>query len=70
PNPTNGLVSILSKTQINEISVYNPEGRLLYQKQINGMNAKVDLSAFAVGTYFFKLKFDEKQANFKILKSN
>ena len=70
PNPTSGLVSILSKTQINEISVYNPEGRLLYQKQINGMNAKVDLSAFAIGTYFFKLKFDEKQANFKILKSN
>jgi len=70
PNPTNGNVTISSKTQISEISVYNPEGRLLYKKAINGLNAKVDLSSFATGTYFFKLKFNEKEANFKILKAN
>jgi hypothetical protein len=70
PNPTNGQVSILSKTQINEISVYNVEGRLLYQKKVNSLNAKVDVAAFANGTYFFKLKFNDKEANFKILKMN
>jgi hypothetical protein len=41
---------------------------LLYQNKINGLNAKVDMTAFATGTYFFKLKFNDKEANFKILK--
>lgn len=70
PNPTNGLVSILSKTPISEITVYNVEGRLLYQKKADALETKVDMSAFATGTYFFKLKFNDKEANFKILKSN
>jgi len=68
PNPSNGLVSITSKTEIKEVFVYNPQGRLLYQKKINGLDAKVDISSFAMGTYFFKLKFNEKEANFKIMK--
>lgn len=70
PNPTNGVVTILSKTQINEISIYNVEGRLLYKKNANTLDAKVDITEFAVGTYFFKLKFNDKEANFKIMKSN
>lgn len=68
PNPTNGMVSVTSRTKIDELSVYNLEGRLLYQKKTNALDAKVDLSSFANGTYFFKLKFNEKEANFKILK--
>jgi hypothetical protein len=70
PNPTNGLVSIVSKTEITEISVYNLEGRLLYKKAANTLDAKVDIANFATGTYFFKLKFNDKEANFKILKTN
>jgi hypothetical protein len=69
PNPANGFVNIVSKTDITEILVYNPQGRLLYQSKNNGMEKKVDISAFATGTYFFKLKFGDKQANFKILKN-
>lgn len=68
PNPSNGIVSITSKTELKEIFVYNLEGRLLYQKQLNGLETKVDLASFASGTYFFKLKFNEKEANFKIVK--
>jgi hypothetical protein len=68
PNPSNGIVSIISKTELKEIFVYNLEGRLLYQKQLNGLETKVDLASFASGTYFFKLKFNEKEANFKIVK--
>jgi Metallo-peptidase family M12/Secretion system C-terminal sorting domain/CUB domain len=70
PNPTNGLVTITSRTQMNEVFVYNLEGRLLYQKKINSLDTKVDISSFAIGTYFFKLKFNTKEANFKILKTS
>jgi hypothetical protein len=68
PNPTNNLVTINSKTQMSEVLIYNPEGRLLSQQKINALNTKVDISSFAIGTYFFKLKFNDKELNFKILK--
>ena len=70
PNPTNGMVNITSKTNIAEVNVYNVEGRILFQKKTNALDAKVDLSSFANGTYFFKLKFNDKEVNFKILKMN
>ena len=69
PNPSNGLVNVVSKTEITEVMVYNPQGRLLYSGKPNSMETKVDISAFASGTYFFKVKFGEAQANFKVLKN-
>ena len=69
PNPTNGFVNISSKTEMTDIAVYNITGQLLYSNKINGLDTKVDVSAFASGTYFFKLKFGDKQANFKIVKN-
>lgn len=70
PNPTDGLVSIVSKTPVDAISIYNVAGQLLYDKKVNALNAKVDIETFSTGTYFFKLKFGDKEANFRILKSN
>ena len=68
PNPTNGSVNFLANNQIDEILVYNPQGRLLYKGAPNALEAKVDLTGFATGTYFFRLRFGETQANFKIMK--
>ncbi len=68
PNPTNGLVSVHSKDAITEIAVYNIQGRLLFNRKMNDTDAYVDIAEFATGTYFFKLKFNNKEANFKILK--
>lgn len=66
PNPTNGMLNINSKTNMSEIAVYNLAGQLLHQNKINALDAKVDMAAYAKGTYFVKLKFNEKEANFKI----
>lgn len=69
PNPTNGKVMITSKTPIAEVLVYNVTGQLLYDSKLNDLNANVDISSYAVGTYFFKLKFDgDKEANFKLMR--
>lgn len=68
PNPTSGKVAISSKDAITEITVYNVQGQLLYSQKLNELNATVDISKFASGTYFFTLKFNENEANFKILK--
>jgi hypothetical protein len=41
----------------------------LLDKNLNETTTNVDISAFAQGTYFFKLKFDgDKEANFKVLR--
>ena len=70
PNPTNGMVKIASKTKIDEVLVYNIEGRLLYQKKMETLDTEVDMTAFASGTYFYKLKINNKEVNFKIVKMN
>ncbi|WP_298395532.1 M12 family metallo-peptidase [Flavobacterium sp.] len=69
PNPSNGKVTINSKTAINHIQVYNVTGQLLLDNNLNETSTNVDISAFAQGTYFFKLKFDgDKEANFKVVR--
>lgn len=69
PNPTNGKVVITSKTPIAEVLVYNVTGQLLYDSQLNDLNTTVDITSYAVGTYFFKLKFNgDKEANFKVMR--
>ena len=68
PNPTTGNVAITSKDAITEVIVYNVQGQLLYNQKMNELSTNVDISQFASGTYFFKLKINNKEANFKILK--
>ncbi|OYU81401.1 MAG: hypothetical protein CFE23_04765 [Flavobacterium sp. BFFFF1] len=68
PNPTKDVVNISAKTTIDEVMVYNIEGRLLYSKKVNAVDTTVDISSFAAGTYFFKMKSQDKEANFKVLK--
>jgi len=68
PNPAIDAVNIISKTEITSIEVYNVTGQLLYATKANTLETKVDISAYSTGTYFFKLKFGEHAANFKIMK--
>ena len=68
PNPTNGNLTINSKDPISEVLVYNVQGQLLFNQKMNEMTTNVDMSSFANGTYFFKLKINGVEANFKILK--
>jgi len=68
PNPTSGIVTIKSKDPISEVTVYNVQGQLLLSQKLNEMTTNVDMSSFANGTYFFKLKINGVEANFKILR--
>ena len=68
PNPTTGKVNISSKDAITEITVYNVQGQLLYKQKLNELSTNIDISQFATGTYFFKLKINDREVNFKIVK--
>jgi hypothetical protein len=69
PNPTTGIVNLVSNTAIKEVTVYNVAGQILYRDQVNDLNTRIDLSQYATGTYFFKASFGEKTLNFKIMKN-
>jgi hypothetical protein len=70
PNPSNGLVNIASKTNIKNIAAYTITGQLLYTNTPNSLTTTVNISAFATGTYFFKIQFENNQtATIKILKN-
>lgn len=69
PNPASNTVTITSASlSMSQLQVYNVAGQLLLDRKLNTLEEKVDVSAFATGTYFFKLKFGNTEANFKILK--
>jgi hypothetical protein len=68
PNPTKNSVVLKSNTTITEIDVFNIEGRKLFTKKLETLESNVDLSQFASGTYFFKVRFNEIEKNFKVLK--
>ncbi|MBF6641575.1 T9SS type A sorting domain-containing protein [Flavobacterium sp. J49] len=68
PNPTTGNITINSKDPISEVTVYNVQGQLLFSQKMNEMTTNIDMSSFAGGTYFFKLKINGVEANFKVLK--
>jgi hypothetical protein len=68
PNPTKNNVTLKSNTNITEIEVYNIEGRKLFGQKLDALESSVELSQFATGTYFFKVRFNDKEKNFKIVK--
>ncbi|WP_395077439.1 M12 family metallo-peptidase [Flavobacterium sp.] len=68
PNPTIDLLSIVANMNIQNVTIYNVAGQLLYDNQMNDSEINVDMTKYATGTYFFKLKFVEKEVNFKVLK--
>lgn len=68
PNPTKNNVTLKSNSNITQIEVFNIQGRKLFSQKLEALESSVDLSAFASGTYFFKVKFNDVEKNFKVLK--
>jgi hypothetical protein len=60
PNPTNGLVNILTKENVETIEVYSIIGNLL--KTVSNKN-NVDFSDLANGSYFVKVKTNDGVIN-------
>jgi len=53
PSPTTGMLSIVSKTAITEIEVYNQLGQLVLS---NSNQNEIDISSVSSGVYFIKIK--------------
>ena len=70
PNPTEGFVHISAEGMIQaQISVLDVGGRLVFSiANIDATNFALNITDQPQGVYFVKLKQDEKQVNFRIVK--
>ena len=69
PNPSNGQVFVTSKTNVQSVVVHNVMGQLLLREIPRDSNFSIDITAFAQGTYFVTLQFEEgRLAHFKVVK--
>lgn len=56
PNPNNGIFFVNSNNNISSIEIFNTLGEKIHTANINSNNAKIDLSEFNTGIYFYTLR--------------
>ncbi len=61
PNPSNGIINIISSTVFSEIKIYNSLGETIYVRKNNSSITEIDLTGQPKGIYFYYLK-DNSQA--------
>ncbi len=66
PNPTNGIVNVSSKNEIEEIELYDMAGKRL--NKVQKVNS-IDISAFENGVYVLKVKQNGSVTTKKIVKN-
>ncbi len=59
PNPTASGISFLrvdERIQLQQLEIYDAQGRLLYQTTVNGPVQQLDFSAYTEGTYYITVR--------------
>jgi Secretion system C-terminal sorting domain len=68
PIPSEGLVFLNAKSNINEISVTNAMGQTIINRKIDSTNSSIDLSTFANGMYYLKIQTNDGMKIIKLIK--
>lgn len=74
PNPFNNYFTVVNddlKNRLQKLSLYNVDGRLLYQKQLDGLDNQLivnDLPPLSNGLYFLKIETNENVFIVKLVK--
>ncbi len=61
PNPSNGIINFSNQNAINEISIFNAMGLLIYKSNV--ITTHIDLSSYGKGIYFLKIDYNNKLTN-------
>jgi len=59
PNPASEVIHVQSKDRINSISIYNYDGRVLLDREVNLKNINIPVIEFDSGIYFIKIETSE-----------
>ncbi|MDN3724685.1 YCF48-related protein [Aequorivita sp. SDUM287046] len=69
PNPVTDVLQITSNTELNSVTIFNVNGQQLLNKEINGVNGELDMSALTTGIYFARVTANNATETFKIVKN-
>ncbi len=56
PNPADGILNISALQQDCNVSIFSSEGVLVFTKDINGLEAQINVSSFKTGIYYLTVK--------------
>lgn len=67
PNPAKNEVIIASSLEMNKVEIFNMVGQRVYEANVSGITAKVNVSNFNAGSYVAKIYTDSGIATKKII---
>jgi Flp pilus assembly pilin Flp len=68
PNPVNEILKIKAEETINSVSIVNILGQEIYETNVDALDTSIDLSGYAMGTYFVKAQIGDSLITEKIIK--
>ena len=68
PNPTNNEVNINCGYKIKTLQVFDEQGKVLFEKEVNAYNYLIDLNSYPTGTYLIKVQTNSGQTTKKVIK--
>lgn len=68
PNPVKDILNLTAKETINSVSISNVLGQVVFNSNIDALEATIDMSGYANGTYFMKVTFGNETFFKKIIK--
>jgi hypothetical protein len=68
PNPASGSVNVHYETAGYELMVFDMNGKMMSQQQVDAQDASLDISEYAAGVYFVKVKSGDKVITQKLIK--
>lgn len=69
PNPSDGLFLLRSKSQIDQLTVFDVLGRIITTQQVQSTNSSLDLSEVNGGIYWLQITMGEKQQVLRLVKN-
>ena len=68
PNPIKNILYIKANDYINSVLISNVLGQVLYNSNVDALEASIDMSGYAKGTYFVKISVAKNTIIKKIIK--
>lgn len=68
PNPSDSVVTIKATSMIQNVKIYDVQGRAILSTEANNQTATIDISQFANGMYFLVIKTDIGEVTKRVLK--
>ncbi|WP_027379699.1 T9SS type A sorting domain-containing protein [Chryseobacterium daeguense] len=69
PNPVKNTLNYVSKGKVDEINIFDSNGRKVQTKKVNSEQGSIDISGLNNGIYIISGKTDSGTGTFKMIKN-